>query len=195
MNHYLIHSRTAAHCAVWLTRQANLYDALQKYIENEITDLRRGNDFISSDGYGNEILYHHPLECIEHEMKVITSGRDYEGWGIKLLSPEQKEAAYAEVLVSENPYDLDEYIALCLPEIQKHYPDTKLRAFYWETASGPLLSFYRRQKPSRKRPVEIVARYKIFATDPLTFREWQGSYDDLLVEIESALESLFDFHS
>ena len=72
MNHYLIHVRTAAHCAVWLTRQANLYDAMQKYIENEITDLRRGNDFISSDDYGNKILYHHPLECIEHEMKVIT---------------------------------------------------------------------------------------------------------------------------
>ncbi|HZT43519.1 MAG TPA: hypothetical protein VFA07_15250 [Chthonomonadaceae bacterium] len=178
--HFIIFQRTTGHCANWLVRAPSIREAIILYVREELTGVGEGETFITSDGYGGKVVYTHPLECIEAEEKIWHGGKGWNGWEIRELTDQHWAARYAEVFCSENPYDVERYIAVCRPLLRARYPRSRARAFVWYLKEGPLVTFYRRKNPARRWPIEILVRYLLPWEDWPQVQEWSGSYDDIL---------------
>jgi hypothetical protein len=186
LNHYIIFRRTDGHCATWLVRAASLREAMLQYTldwcagsEALLDDRRLAVD----DGDGGQVIYEHPLACIEAREKTHWSGWDWNGWEIKQLQPQHWEAAFAEVFCSENPNDVKEYIECCRPLLRQKYPRSRARAFIWYLKEGPLVTFYRPARRGRRWPVKILGRYLLPWKEWPQAQEWTGTYDDILEQM------------
>jgi hypothetical protein len=150
LNHYIIFQRTDGHCATWLVRAPTLQEAMLQYT----LDWCAGNAKLLddgrlavNDGEGGQVIFEHPLACIEAEEKIHLGGSHWNGWEIKQLQQQHWAAAFAEVFCSENPYDVKEHIECCRPLLHQKYPRSRARAFIWYLEDGPLVTFYR---PARR---------------------------------------------
>ncbi len=147
------------------------------------TDLGEDGRFIVQDGYDGEIVYEHPLACIEEWEKTFDGGDNWNGWEIKELTESHWQARFAEVFCSENPFDVEHYIELCRPLLRGRYSRSRARGFVWYLQEGPLVTFYRRAKPHRRRPVVILGRYLLPYRNYPHPQEWKGSLDDILEQM------------
>ena len=177
--HYMIFRRTDGHCANWMVRAASVRDAMQQFALDQCADLREDGTLVSQDGYGGQIVYEHPLACIEGQEKIWTGGEDWNGWEIRGLREEWWQQSFAEVFCSENPGDVQDYIELCRPLLRLIYPRSRARAFVWYLEDGPLVTFYRSARPRRRWPIEILARYHIAWEQYPKPQLWTGTYDDI----------------
>ena len=183
LRHFIIFNRTDNHCATWLLRALTLKDALWQYISDQHTDVRADGTFTVQDGYNGEIVYEHPLACIEEWEKTFNGGDSWNGWEIKELREQHWQARFAEVFCSENPFDVEDYIELCRPLLRQSHPRSRARGFVWYLHDGPLVTFYRRVKPKRRRPILILGRYHLNWQDYPRPHEWDGTLDDILAQM------------
>lgn len=179
MKHFGIFRRTEAHCANWLVSAPSLRDALVIYALDQCANarLREGRSIAVDDGYGGEIVFDHPLACIESEEK--TGGE----WQVRELVKGHWEAAIAEVFCSENPADVNEHIEACRPLLRWRYPRARAQAFLWHLNEGSLITFYRSR---RRQSIEILGRYILPWSGWPQAQEWRGDYDDILAQLATA---------
>jgi hypothetical protein len=182
MRHFIIFRRTDGHCGTWLVRSACLRNALTKYAIEEYAAVERDSNLLVSDGYGGEVVYSHPLACIEAQAKTWSGGAGWNGWEIRELFPQHFEAEFAEVFCSENPAEIEDYIALCRPLLRKSYPRSRARAFVWYLKDGPLVTFYRFPRQRYRDPLEILGRYHL-RWQEWQPQKWEGTYDDILEQM------------
>jgi hypothetical protein len=186
LNHYIIFLRTDGHCAVWLTRAASLRDAMVTYALDQFgAELCDDGRLAVDDGYGGQTLYEHPLACIEAEAKIWNGGTGWNGWEVRQLQQEHWDAGFAEVVCSENPFDVEDYIENCRPFLRQKYPRSRARAFVWYLKDGPLVTFYRPARRRRRWPIEILGRFHLPWPEWPQVREWLGSYDDILDQMNT----------
>ena len=184
--HFIIFQRTDGHCATWLLRAATLREALLKYALDELgAEPQEDGCLAVHDGYGGKTFYEHPLACIESEEKTFNGGIGWNGWEIRELQEQHWQAGFAEVFCSENPFDVEGYIELCRPLLRQRYPRSRARAFVWYLKDGPLVTFYRRIRPKRRWPVEILGRYRLPRSEYPQVREWSGTYEDILEQMNT----------
>lgn len=183
LRHFIVFRRTDGHCATWLIRAASLREALVKFIDDQIGDIREDGSIAVNDGYGGKTIYEHPLACIEAQEKTFNNGDSWNGWQIGELDERQWQAEFAEVFCSENPGDVEGYIELCRPLLRQSYPRSRARGFVWYLQRGPLVTFYRPLKRGRRWPMETLGRYLIPWTEYPQPQAWNGTYDDILEQM------------
>lgn len=190
LNHYIIFKRTDGHCYTWLARARSLRDVMEKYALEQCpsAELREDGCLLVDDGYGGQILYEHPLACIEAEEKTYNGGLSWNGWEVRQLQPQHWEAEFADVFCSENPYDVEFHIENCRPLLRQKYPRSRARAFVWYLKDGALVTFYRRANRRRRWPIEVLGRYHLPWQNWPQAREWTGTYDDILDQMQIAFE-------
>ena len=182
--HFIVFQRTGGHCATWLVRASSLAEALTKYYIQETCGAELLADgSIRTQGCGNTlVVYTHPLECIESEMKSY-DGLVGRSWEIRELQEQHWQEDFAEVFCSADPDEIESYIRLCRPEFHKAFPQSRARAFVWYLKSGPLVTFHRRKKKQCRLPIEVLGRYHLpWKTWPQV-NEWHGTYDDILEQM------------
>jgi len=189
LNHYIIFRRTDNHCATWLVRAPSLRDAMLQYTVSWAgsAKLRDDGRLAVNDGEGGQVIFEHPLACIEAGEKIWNGGKGWNGWEIRQLQPQHWEAAFAEVFCSENPYDVEEHIECCRPLLRQSYPRSRARAFLWYLKDGPLVTFYRPVRRGRRWPIKVLGRYLLPWKEWPQAQEWTGTYDDILEQMLTAV--------
>ncbi len=146
-------------------------------------ELREDGGIAVDNGYGGKTIYEHPLACIEAEEKTWNGGASWNGWEIRQLQPQHWEAPLAEVFCSENPYDIEGYIACCRPLLRQCHPRSRARAFVWYLHEGPLVTFYRAAQRGQRGPIEVLGRYLLPWKQWPQPQEWTGTYDAILEQM------------
>lgn len=184
MKHYIIFQRTNNHCVTWLVRASSLREAMAAHYLHDMAGAEHLDDgsIQTGDSYGGKIIYSHPLECIESEVKSL-DGIGGHSWEMRELQDQHWEADFAEVFGSNDPADVEEYINACRPVFCKAFPKSRARAFVWYLKEGPLVTFHRRKEQRRRWPIQIMARYLLPWKDWEQVREWHGTHDDLLEQM------------
>jgi hypothetical protein len=185
LKHFIIFRRTDGHCATWLVRAPSLRDAMLKYALDQCArvQLRDDGSLAVDDGHGGQVIYEHPLACIEGEEKTWNGGQGWNGWEIRQLQPEHWEASLAEVFCSENPHDVEGYVELCRPLLRQHHPRSRARAFVWYLHHGPLVTFYRPARRGHRWPIAILGRYLLPWREWPQPQEWIGTHDAILEQM------------
>lgn len=183
MKHYVIFLRSDAHCGVLFVCAPSLGEAMAVYYVQDMQDTERLEDgsIRTGDGYGGEIIYSHPLECIEAKKKV--DGWDGNSWEIKELRDSDWNKPFSEAFWSADPDDIKMCIEVCRPLFRAAFPASRAKAFVWPLKGGSLVTFHRRKNPRRRWPIEIMARYLVKWGSWEQVRPWHGTYDDILEQM------------
>ncbi len=181
--HFIIFQRTSGHCTTWLARADSLAEAMTKYCGESCGEEILADGGIRTQGCGKAmVVYTHPLECIESEMKSY-DGVDGYSWEIRELQEEHWQANFAEVFCSAAPAEVENHIRLCRPQFRQAFPQSRARAFVWYLKSGPLVTFHRRKEKRCRWPIEVLGRYHLpWKTWPQV-NEWHGAYEAILEEM------------
>jgi hypothetical protein len=176
--------RTCNHCGVWLTQADSLKEALVLYVTKHIAKITPEGRFRSDDGWGGDVFYDHPLECLEDNEKATDDRRYESGWHIAAFNPQCLDQAHVEILCSEDPYAIRGYAEMCRPLLHERYPASRALAFVWYLKAGPLVTFYQRKGHRHPWPHTILGRYLIREDNDFTPEAWHGTYDDILDELQ-----------
>jgi hypothetical protein len=182
--HFIVFHRTDGHCATWLVRAASIGDAMRRFYVEDTSGAELGDDgTIRTHGCGSTtIIFTHPLECFESELKSY-DGLYGTGWEIRELDEQHLRADFAEVFCSADPDEIAGHIHLCRPLFLQKHPGSRARAFVWYLKTGPLVTFHRRKEKRCRHPIEILCRYHIPWNTWPQVSEWHGSYDAILDQL------------
>ena len=183
MRHFVIFERSLDHCVMQLINSPSLGEAMATYSLVHTLDVERLEDgsIRSGDSYGGHIIFSHPLAYIESFQKA--DGWDGNTWEIQEVLDRQLAANAAQIFCSADPDDIKTYIQVCRPFFRAAFPKSWARAFVWPLRKGALVTFHRRKNPTRRWPVEVMARYQMTWNDWEKVELWQGSYDDILEQM------------
>lgn len=181
MKHYVIFFRTYAHCAMFFVHAASLVEAMVIYsIQYKGVELLENGSLKSGDGWGGDVIYSHTLECIESEERA--DGWNGNSWEIQELKDTDWNTPFAEAFWSNDPDDIKTWIEMARPIFRAAFPKSRAKAFVWYLKEGILVTFHRRKSPTRRWPIEIMARYLLPWKDKDRVQPWHGTYDDILAQ-------------
>src|SRR5947209_8560293 len=140
--HYLIFTGGRGyHSVVYLLRAPTLLGAIQRFLQEENSQVTFGPDGSVREPDGRRVLtYPHPLAYVEAQYKT------HEEWQIRELPEWVWEREYTEdIFCGENADDIEWHVERCRPLLRQEFPRSRVPAFVWYLRDGALVTFYRKK--------------------------------------------------